>query len=147
MKLSPHFQLAEFVQSQTASRHSIDNDPPAHILPKLATLAAGMEQVRTLLKNKPISISSGYRGPVLNAIIKGSKHSQHMTGEACDFVCPAYGTPKDIVKAIVNSNIAYDQVIQEFFSSSGGGWVHISFSDRGRKQALIIDSTGTRAYA
>ena len=143
MNLSKHFTLAEMVQSQTASRHSIDNDPPAHILPKLATLAAGMEQVRTLLKNKPISISSGYRGPVLNAVIKGSKHSQHMTGEACDFVCPAYGTPKDIVKAIVNSNIAYDQVIEEFGVK---GWVHISFSDRNRKQALIIDSTGTREY-
>jgi hypothetical protein len=28
----------------------------------------------------------------------------------------------------------------------GSGWVHISFSDRPRKQALVIDHTGTRIY-
>ena len=140
MNLSPHFTLAEFTHSQTAARRSIDNDPPAHILPKLATTAAGMEQVRALL-GKPITISSGYRGPVLNAAVKGFKTSQHMTGEACDFICPAFGTPKVIVATIMASDVPFDQVIVEFSS-----WVHISFSDRNRRQALIIDSNGSRAY-
>ncbi len=146
MKLSPNFYLSEFTHSQTASRFSIDNDPPAYILPKLATLAQGMEQVRTLLGNKPLLISSGYRSPVLNSTVKGSKLSQHLTGEACDFTCPTFGGPDLIVEAIIASNIKYDQIIREFFSSSGGGWVHISFSERNRRQALIIDSMGTRSY-
>jgi hypothetical protein len=80
----------------------------------------------------------------------GSKNtSQHTTGNAADFICPAYGDPAKIVAAIVESNIGYDQVIQEFVKSNkpGSGWVHISFSDRNRRHALIIDSSGTRDYA
>jgi zinc D-Ala-D-Ala carboxypeptidase len=143
MKLSQHFDLSEFTISQTASRLGIDNDPPSHILPKLNTLAAGMEMVRELLGDNPISISSGYRSAAINAAVKGSQGSQHLLGEACDFTCPSFGMTFDIVQAIVQSDIQYDQVIAEFGNK---GWVHISFSTRNRKQALIIDSAGTRAF-
>ena len=143
MNLSPHFTLAEFTHSQTAARYGIDNDPPAHVLPKLAATAAGMELVRALL-GKPITVSSGYRSSTLNRLLKGSKSSQHMAGEAVDFTCAAFGTPVDIVAAIVASDIPYDQCILEF---GARGWTHISFSERNRKQALIIDSNGSREYA
>jgi hypothetical protein len=101
-----------------------------------------MEMVRELLGSKPISISSGYRSPALNAAVRGQISSQHQLGEACDFTCPSFGTPADIVKAIVASDVPYDQVIQEFNS-----WVHVSFSTRNRQQALIIDKNGTREFA
>ena len=143
MQLSEHFNLDEFIVSQTASRLGIVNYPPSHILPSLNRLAAGMEDVRTLLGH-PITISSGYRSAALNAEVRGAQGSQHLLGEACDFVCPRFGTPIEIVAAIIASGIEYDQVIQEF---GAAGWVHISFSDRHRRQALIVDSTGTRAYA
>ena len=146
MTLSEHFELSEFTLSQTASRLRIDNNPPSHVLAKLGTTAQGLELVRTLLGNKPINISSGYRSPHLNAAVKGAKDSQHQFGEAVDFTCPAFGTPAQIVAAIVASDIRYDQVIQEF-SSGNGGWVHISFSPRQRLQALIIDASGARVYA
>jgi hypothetical protein len=55
-------------------------------------------------------------------------------------------TPDEVVKAIIASGIGYDQVIREF-----DRWTHISIpSEAGtnpRKQALIIDKTGTRQYA
>jgi hypothetical protein len=55
-------------------------------------------------------------------------------------------TPDDVVKAIIASDIGYDQIIREFNS-----WTHISvpnsFSTLPRKQALIIDKAGTRAYS
>lgn len=141
MQLSPNFTLAEFTLSQTASRLNIKNIPSADIIDTLIVTAKGMEEVRKLLNNKSILVSSGYRGVALNTAVKGSKSSQHTTGEACDFTCPSFGTPDDVVRAIVNSNIKYDQVILEFSS-----WIHISFSPKNRKQALIIDSNGTREY-
>jgi zinc D-Ala-D-Ala carboxypeptidase len=141
MQLSPNFTLAEFTLSQTASRLNIENTPSTDVVKNLILTANGMEEVRKLLNSKPILISSGYRGVALNTAVKGSKSSQHTTGEACDFTCPSFGTPADIVKAIVNSDIKYDQIILEF-----GSWVHISFSPKNRKQALIIDSNGTREY-
>lgn len=141
MYLSTNFTLDEFTNSQTAERNGIDNTPPDSLLPTLRQTAYGLELVRTLLNNKPILVSSGYRGPALNAAVNGSNGSQHLLGEAVDFTCPTFGTPEQVVRAIVASNIPFDQVIQEF-----GRWVHISFGPRNRRQALVIDKQGTRAF-
>jgi hypothetical protein len=55
-------------------------------------------------------------------------------------------TPDQVVKAIIAAGIGYDQVIREF-----DRWTHISVPNTEdtapRKQALIIDKAGTRAYS
>jgi zinc D-Ala-D-Ala carboxypeptidase len=141
MYLSANFTVDEFVASQTAAREGIDNDLPIELLPAAKRTAYGLEMVRTLLGDKPILISSGYRSAALNAAVKGSMGSQHLVAEAVDFTCPSFGTPAQIVNTLVKSQLYYDQCILEF-----GRWVHISFNERNRKQALIIDKDGTRAY-
>ena len=141
MYLSTHFTVDELTQSQTAAREGIDNTIPLELLPTAKCTAYGLELVRTLLNSHPVLISSGYRCPELNTKVGGSKASQHCLAEAADFTCPTYGTPSQIVASIVKSTIPYDQVIVEF-----GRWVHISFTDTPRKQALVIDSDGTRNY-
>jgi zinc D-Ala-D-Ala carboxypeptidase len=143
MKLTPHFTLEELTASQTASRLGLDNTPPPKVLENLKHTAQRLEMLRELLQN-PLHISSGYRSPIVNkAIGSTAKHSQHMEGQAVDFTCPQFGTPEEIVKAIILSDFEYDQIIHEFNS-----WVHISFVKAGsRKQALVIDSTGTRIFA
>jgi zinc D-Ala-D-Ala carboxypeptidase len=141
MMLSPNFSLTEFTDSQTAARMGIDNDPPVELVPVLKATARCMEDVRDLLGGKPVLVSSAYRSPELNAAIGGSKNSQHMSGEAVDFTCPKFGTPEQIVKAIKDSPLLFDQCILEFYR-----WVHISFSDRNRRQTLIIDKNGTRSF-
>jgi hypothetical protein len=52
-------------------------------------------------------------------------------------------TPDQVVKAIIAANLPFDQVIREF-----DRWTHISIPIKGspRKQALIIDKSGTRQY-
>lgn len=145
MKLSEHFDLAEFTASQTADRLNLDNTPPQLVIANLMVLAEGLERVRSLLGNRPLTITSGYRSPAVNAAVGSKPSSQHLIGQAADFICPRYGSPADIMAAIVGSDIKYDQVISEF-ASKGGGWVHISFSERNRKQALVIDNKGTRNY-
>jgi len=102
--------------------------------------AFGMEGVRTLL-GAPIIISSGYRSPEVNKAVGGAKNSQHTKGEAVDFICPGYGSPLKICKAIAASGIKFDQLIQE------GTWVHISFSDANRREVLTADfSKGKATY-
>ncbi len=143
MYLSENFTIEEFTASQTAAREGIDNDIPIELLSAAKRTAYGLEMVRTLLGDKPILISSGYRSHALNEKVKGSKGSQHLVAEAVDFTCPSYGTPAQIVNTLVKSQLYYDQCILEF-----GRWVHISFNDEhNRKQALIIDKDGTREYA
>lgn len=130
MKLTQHFNLAEFTQSQTATRKGIDNTPNSVIINNLTIVAANMEEVRKLLNNLPISISSGYRSPALNKAVGGSNTSAHVEGWACDFICPAFGTPVQVVDKLKASDLVFDQIIEE------GTWVHISFAPTRRKQVL-----------
>lgn len=141
MKLSEFFTLEELIFSETASRYNIDNRPSKLILPNLINTAEKMDVVRRYLNN-PIIISSGYRCQELNSKIGSKSTSQHTMGLAVDFKCPRFGTPKEIVNAILTSGIVFDQMILEFNS-----WVHLSFvENNNRKQTLIIDSSGTRPY-
>lgn len=148
MFLSSNFTLDELTNSQTAARLGIDNTPDTKTIETLKATCYGLEDVRKLLGNKPILISSGYRSAALNSAVGGQPGSQHLLGQAVDFTCPTYGTPVNIVNALRASSVHYDQVILEFFDpQKKTGWVHISFSGRNRKVALVIDSKGVREYA
>ena len=143
MRLTPHFTLDELTFSETATRLGIDNTPTIEVRQNLAILALGLENVRELL-GTPIYVSSGYRCLELNNILKSKPTSYHVKGLAADFRSDRYGDPNSIVFAIINSDIHYDQVINEY-----NKWVHISFAASGetpRKQALIIDKNGTSLY-
>lgn len=144
MKLTEHFTLEELTYSDLAKRHFLDNNPDKHIISNLVRLAELLEDVRALL-DKPIRINSAYRSVTVNSLLGSKPTSQHCSGCAADIRVEGL-TPDQIVKKIVKSNIQYDQVIKEFDS-----WVHISIPKAegyvARKQALIIDKSGTRAYA
>ena len=142
---SPNFSMDELTHSDTAARHGIDNTPNDNEKENLYKLAMEMEDVRELLNNKPIFCSSGFRCVELNTLIGSKKTSSHVRGLACDFTARGYGNPNDIVSAIVNSDINYDQLILEYDS-----WVHISFcedEETPRKQALVINKEGTMLYS
>jgi len=139
MKLTPHFSLEEFTHSDTAVSRGINNSPPHDVELNIKFLAEFMEKVREVLGNNPIVITSGYRSPAVNAAVGGSSTSQHLSGLACDFTCPAFGAPIDICKAIMASGLKYDQLIHEHHS-----WVHISIAKEPRMMALTIDNNGTR---
>jgi len=142
---SPNFSMDELTHSDTAARHGIDNTPNDNQKENLYKLAMEMEDVRELLNNKPIYVSSGYRSLALNELLGSKKTSSHIKGLAVDFTCRQFGTPNEIVFALINSNIPYDQVILEF-----DRWVHISFcedEETPRRQALIINKEGTMLYS
>lgn len=135
-KLTADFRLSEFLRSQTAQRKGLENTPNADALGAIRNfLAPGMQEVRDLL-DAPIHISSGYRSPMVNAAVGGSRSSQHTSGLACDFTAPAFGSPLEICRAIVKSPIKFDQVIYE------GTWVHISFSAKPRRSVLTASFKG-----
>lgn len=49
-------------------------------------IAKAMEEVRTHLGNRPITINSWYRDPVTNRRVGGASRSRHLSGDAVDFV-------------------------------------------------------------
>lgn len=135
MKLSDFFTLEEFVTSQTATRKGIDNTPPPEIIERLKATAHKLDAFRIHL-GKPILISSGYRCATLNRAIGGAPTSAHVLGYAADFICPGYGDPLAVCKAIKASGLKFDQVIEE------GTWVHLSFDPRMRGQILTKSGKG-----
>jgi len=132
MNLTPHFTLAEFTQSQEAARRGLSNQPNERIQENLLMTANAMEAVRKLLGGKGIRISSGYRSLAVNRALGSKDTSAHVHGFACDFICPSFGTPLEICKAIEASGIRFDQLIEE------GTWVHLSIDPRMRQQVLTM---------
>jgi hypothetical protein len=129
--MTEHFSLDEFTASQEATRHSINNTPSAKAVENLRMLAALLEQIRTLLGDRSIHISSGYRSLALNRHIGSSDTSAHIRGWAADFTCPSFGSPIEVAKKIAESNLKFDQLICE-----GNAWIHISCDPKNRRQLL-----------
>jgi hypothetical protein len=90
-------------------------------------------------------VNSAFRSKAVNDAVGSKDTSQHRVGCAADIRVPGMA-PNEVVKAIIDSGLGYDQVIREF-----DRWTHISIPNEAvrapRKQALIIDKQGTRVYA
>jgi hypothetical protein len=131
MKLSEHFTLEEFINSPTAKSRGLSNEPTDEHKQNLINLVEHtLEPLRTALE-RSIKVTSGYRSQDLNKAVGGSKTSQHSKGQAADIVVSGM-SPVEVCKFVLDNNIPFDQLIQEFNS-----WVHISYNKEGnRKQVL-----------
>ena len=142
MNLTEHFTLEELTHTD---HRELDNTPNDAELANLTRLAEFLEQVKTVLGGKPIMVNSAFRSKAVNDAVGSKDTSQHRVGCAADIRVPGMA-PNEVVKAIIDSGLGYDQVIREF-----DRWTHISIPNEAvrapRKQALIIDKQGTRVYA
>jgi uncharacterized protein YcbK (DUF882 family) len=142
MQLSEHFTLEELTHTD---HRELDNTPNDTEKNNLKRLAEFLEQVKTVLGGKPVMVNSAFRSKAVNDAVGSKDTSQHRVGCAADIRVPSM-TPDEVVKAVIASGIGYDQVIREF-----DRWTHISVpnepSGTPRRQALIIDKSGTRPYA
>ena len=140
VKLTEHFSLEELTRTD---HRSLDNTPDPTALANLHRLAAFLEQVREVLGNRVVVINSAYRSKAVNDAVGSSDKSQHRLGCAADIRVPGM-TPDAVVRAVVASGLAYDQLIREFDS-----WTHVSIPAlpaAPRKMALIIDKQGVRLF-
>lgn len=146
--MTPHFTLEELTHTD---HRTLDNTPNETELANIQRLAEFLETVKTLLGGKPIMVNSAFRSKAVNDAVGSKDTSQHRIGCAADIRVPGM-TPDQVVRAIIASDLGFDQVIREFSDPvKGGGWTHISIPNQAsgspRKQALIIDKAGTRAFA
>ena len=141
MQLTEHFSLEELTHTD---HREFDNTPNDAELENLKRLAEFLEEVKTVLGGKPIMVNSAFRCKQVNDAVGSKDTSQHRVGCAADIRVPGM-TPDEVVKTVIASGIGYDQIIREF-----DRWTHISVPNdpngKPRKQALIIDKQGTRAY-
>ena len=133
--MTPHFTLAELTHTD---HRSLDNTPNASELANLKRLAEFLELVKTTLGGKPIMINSAFRSKAVNDAVGSKDSSHHRLGLAADFRVPGM-SPDAVVRALLA--LPHDQIIREY-----DAWTHISIADKPRRQALIIDRQGTRAF-
>jgi hypothetical protein len=139
-QITEHFTWEDVTHSSVGMRTGIDNMLPVALKPAALSTALYLEKVRAVL-GRPIYIDSWYRCLALNKLLGSKSTSQHLKCEAVDFVCPEFGTPVQICKAIIASGISFDQLILEH------SWVHISFkadprvSNRNLVLSLLSDGT------
>jgi len=148
LQLTDHFSLFELIAS---SHRGIDNTPSDEMIAQLKKLAEFLENARLFVG--PMHINSGYRCEELNKAVGGAANSQHVKGEAADFV-PLNMTKKQAIQYILDSDLDFDQLISEFIEppkdghESLSGWIHLSMAPSGwhpRKSKLMINST-TNGY-
>jgi len=142
MNLSPNFTLEELTHTD---HREFENEPNESEIQNLMRLASFLEEVKRVLGRKSVIINSAFRSKQVNDAVGSKDSSQHRIGCAADLRIPEM-TPDQVVKTIIASDLNYDQVIREF-----DRWTHISVpnhpDDKPRKQALIIDKSGTRVYS
>ena len=130
MQITENFFLHEFLRSQTAARHGIDMTPPQYVIDNIKDLCVSVLQPLRSDLGVPITVTSGYRPPVLNELIGGSRTSAHRHGRAADFVVHGH-SPLSVCRRIVSLDLTFDQVIHEF-----GQWVHVGIDDDPRYERL-----------
>lgn len=154
IQFTPHFELREFVVSQTARDHGLDNTPPTEAVENLRALCVHtLEPLREAL-GLPIIITSGYRTKELNRLlVQHSNKSQHMNGEAADFYLGWNGPNENapsrrelLIKAfrqiITDDSIVFDQCI--IYSS----FIHVSHvRSRHNNRSKLTRGFGNGKYA
>lgn len=134
--MGKYFKISELTKSSTAKRLGIENKPNQNELDNLNNLIKFILDPLREAYGKPIIVDSGFRCQELNEIVKGSKTSQHLSGQAAD-IRTLSDTKKEnekLFQLIIQLDLPFDQLINEYDFN----WIHVSFSNRNRKQILSI---------
>ena len=129
-----YFTIKELCHSSTAIQKRIDNTPNSEIVNNLKRLVEYILDPLRERYGKPIIVNSGYRCPALNKAVNGSKTSQHVKGLAADITAGSPTKNKILFNLIQELNLPFDQLIDE----KNFSWVHVSFSEKPRKQILHL---------
>lgn len=155
MNLSEHFTFEELTHTD---HRELDNTPTnaekciidgkettVDAVANLTRLANFLEKLKVVLGGKPIMVNSAFRSEAVNTAVGSKNTSDHRRGCAADIRVPGM-TPDEVVRAIIASGLAYQQVIREF-----DRWTHIAIPTRDgdvpKMSKLIIDKQGTRPFA
>lgn len=125
-----YFTLQECINSDTAKARGIDNTPGA--------------------EHEAHIISSGYRGPKLNAAVGGSSTSAHCHGYAFDLV-PTNGKMREFKRFCRTflADKAFDQLISEKENDQGvPNWMHVGYKhpDGVRQRRQYLSMIGGKYY-
>ena len=128
-----NFTISELCRSDTAEQNGLNNMPDINSLDNLLELIFYVLQPLRDKLGKPMVITSGFRSVKVNELVGGVDNSQHLYGQAADFVVNGM-TPAQVVEFVKKSGIEYNQLINEYDQ-----WTHISYNKgNNRKQSFKL---------
>lgn len=140
IQISEHFSRDELLASSTAARRGYQVQLDRWTLEQLERLVKTCLQPARDALGVPFVITSGFRPPWLNKMIKGAADSRHMYGCAADFKTP--GKPLAQAFAEIRElDLPIDQLILE---NPPAGWIHLGIALPGqqpRKQYMMANRT------
>jgi len=136
-KLAPNFTFGELTSTGQTALLAKNRQEAGQYLDAGKALAAMLQVVRDHFK-KPIIIHSGFRGPSVNAAVGGSKTSQHMKFEACDFHVEGFTLQQVFDWIRKESGLKYGQVILEGRQPGKPTWIHLSLGEPWRDASKCL---------
>jgi len=130
-KISKNFTWDEMIASETARVYMIDNYPGKEERHALEELVKRLLQPLRIAYGRPIRISSGYRCKALNRLVKGSRYSQHLKGEAADCVVK---DAAELLEVLLRYKFPFDQAILY----KKRNFLHLSLRKNGKNRRMVI---------
>jgi len=146
MQLSQNFKLTEFLVSDTATDLGYQLVADLFAIENLQRLVDTVLQPARDEIGQPFVITSGFRPPWLNELIRGSNNSDHLYGCAVDFVV-LDRDQTEVFEIMRDMQLPINQLINEL---PPNGWIHASINKPGKPakgQYLRAESNnGTIVY-
>jgi hypothetical protein len=120
--LTQHFSFEELTRTGQSALQDANRQEALPYVERLKAVAEMLEVIRS--RFGPVRVSSGFRGPALNAAVGGSASSQHSKGEAADITCASCDVEILHKWIVTESGLRFGQCILE--KPPGKAWVHIS---------------------
>lgn len=125
-----YFTIEELTRTSTGIKNNIDPDSLYNIILLVKKV---LDPAREAY-GAPIRVNSGYRSPEVNSHkdVRGSKTSQHLTGEAADITC---SDNMKLFKILID--MEFDQLIYEHGDDKQPSWIHVSYREGNNRRHVL----------
>ena len=138
MKLTPHFTFNELTNTSHVSLLQSNRLSAEPFMKNLKYTAGALEEVRELL-GVPMTITSGFRMPILNKAVGGSATSKHTQGLCADII-PVGITVNEAFEKIKANKSKLGSVRKVIIEGvKGKSWLHV--------QAKVLASEPIELFA
>jgi len=140
LKITEHFTFNEMVATSKGEWAEKNAAEALGYLQAFCRTLTQLEKARNFFQ-QPITITSGFRCPELNAAVGGSPTSQHTKGEAVDFTVSRFDDLKGLTVVFewCRQHLDYRQLILET-PEGKKPWIHFGISNGdGKKNAMMFN--------
>lgn len=120
-----YFTFTEFERSEAACRLSLDNTAPESARANIARLVDTVLDPLRQAWGRPLTVTSGYRRPEVNAAVGGSPTSHHTAGMAADITTGNAVDNRRLYQLVQDLGLPFTQLIGRKYDFA---WLHIGWN-------------------